>query len=101
VWLYDVSDSWGAAHFLLKERQFLGQDKGFRQKVKMGHSMSNLHFGDAFIHQILASEVKRIGEMVDLLIGEESMVGLHFDDGGGPVEGPILIGICPFETILI
>jgi hypothetical protein len=39
--------------------------------------------------------------MVNFLIGQECVISFHLDDGGRPVECPIFVGICPFETILI
>jgi len=32
--------------------------------------MSDLHFGDAFVHQIFSSNMKRVRKMIDFLIGE-------------------------------
>lgn len=67
----------------------------------MTHTVSNLHFGNALVHEILPGKMKRVGKVIDLLIGQECVVGLHLDDGGRPVKRPILVGVGPFETVLI
>lgn len=36
----------------------------------MAVAMSNLHFGDTFIHEIFASYMKRVRKVVDFLIGK-------------------------------
>lgn len=99
--LDDVSDAGRARHFLLEQGQLLRQDEGLGEEVKMRHSVPNLHLGYALVHEILAREVEGVGEMVDLLVGQQRVVSLHLDDCGGPIEGPVFVGVGPLEAILI
>lgn len=63
--------------------------------------MPYLHLGYAFVHEILSSKVEGVGEMIDLLVRQKRMVRFHLDNGRGPIQSPVLIGMCPFESILI
>lgn len=67
----------------------------------MTHAVSNLHFGDALVHEVFASEVKGVGKVINLLVWQQCVVSLHLNDGRGPVQRPILVGTSPFETVLI
>jgi hypothetical protein len=60
-----------------------------------------LHLGNALIHEVFAGEMEGVGKMVDLLIGEQRVVGLELDYCGRPVNSPIFISISPFEAVLV
>jgi hypothetical protein len=67
----------------------------------MAHAVPNLHLGDALIHEILPCEVEGVGKVVHLLVGQQCVVSLHLNDGGGPVQRPILVGTRPFKTVFV
>ena len=50
-----------------------------------------MHFGDGFVHEIFAGDVEGVGEMVDLLVGEQVAINLGFDDCGCPVDCPVYV----------
>ena len=78
VRLDDVCNSWVMSHFILQEPKLKGQNEGVRKEVKVGDSVFDLHFRYAFIHEILSCEVKGIRKVVDLLIGQQTLIDLHF-----------------------
>jgi hypothetical protein len=63
--------------------------------------MPDLHFGDALIHEILPSEVETIGVVIKFLVGQERLVGFVLNDGGRPVDSPILVAVGVLEPVLV
>ena len=99
--LGDVGGAGRARHFLLEEGEFLREDEGLGEEVEVRHAVPDLHLGDALVHEVLAGEVEGVGEVVDLLVGQQRVVGLHLDDGRRPIERPVLVGVRPLETVLV
>ena len=54
----------------------LGQDEGFGEEVEMTDSVPDLHPRNVFVHQVFASQMKRVGEMVNFLIGHQGLICL-------------------------
>jgi len=63
-------------------------------------SVSDLHFGYAFVHEIFASYVETVGKVVYLLVWHYSLVDLIFNHRRGPIYCPVFTIACPFKPIL-
>ena len=63
--------------------------------------MPDLHLGDALVHEVLAREVEGVGEVVDLLVGQQRVVGLHLYYRRGPIQCPVLVCVRPLKTVLV
>ena len=77
---HNVGQSRSLDHLILKEIEFLRQNEGFRQEVKVTDAMANLHARDVLVHQIFASQVEGVREVVDLLVRQQGLVYLVFYD---------------------
>ena len=64
-----------------EEIDFLRQDIGLGEEVIVSDAIFGLHFGNGFVHEIFASDVEGIGEMVNFLVGEQIMIDIHLDGG--------------------
>lgn len=63
--------------------------------------MPNLHFRNAFVHEIFSGEVKGVWEVIYFLVGHQGLIGLILYNWRWPVDSPILIGIGIFEPVLV
>ena len=67
----------------------------------MTDSVSDLHSGYIFIHEVFASQMKRVRKMVDFLIGKKCLVSFVFYYRCRPVQTPVFIGYGVFESVLV
>ena len=101
VRLGDVGHPWVFVHLLLQQVKLLREDEGLGQEVKVTHAMSDLHPGEVLVHEVFAGEMEGVGEVVDLLVGQQSLVHFVLYHRRRPVQSPVLICYRTLKPILV
>jgi hypothetical protein len=59
---------WLLVHFLLEIESFVWQDESLWKESEMLLTVNFLQLGNLLVHEVFASNVLRVGEVVDFLV---------------------------------
>lgn len=67
----------------------------------MTDSVPDLHPRNVFVHQVFASQMKRVGEMVNFLIGHQGLICLVLYNWRRPINRPVFVCVGVLEAVFI